>query len=119
MYRQDSLPSVAFMHTPLRQFFLARQLGYQGNFNENVHPQGKDTGFFDVAVSVGLLQGVFVGHDHENDFQFSLEGITLAYGRLSGLNGYGPRNIGGRVIELHEDGMMDTYIILAGDNSDE
>jgi len=108
----DSVPSIVFMHTPLRQFMLVEAHDYVGTFGEPVHPQGIDTGFFDAMVSHGKSVGVFVGHDHENDFHFELEGIVLAYGRLTGYNAYGPRSIGGRVIVIDENAEMSTHIVL-------
>lgn len=36
------------------------------------------------------IQGLFVGHDHCNDFVVEFEGITMAYGRKTGVGGYGP-----------------------------
>ena len=38
----------------------------------------------------GAIQGVFVGHDHCNDFFVDFEGMLLAYGRKTGVGGYGP-----------------------------
>ncbi len=108
----DTVPSIVFMHTPLRQYLLVSEHPYEGNFNEPVHPQGKDTGFFDAMVSHGKSVGVFVGHDHENDFQFILDGLLLAYGRVSGYNAYGPKNIGGRVITIDANAVMSTHIVL-------
>ena len=111
---EDTVPSIAFMHTPLRQFLLIETLdddAYEGRFGEPVHPQGVDTGFFDVALAIGMTRGVFVGHDHENDFAFEHEGMLLAYGRLSGYNGYGSPAIGGRVIHIDENGVLSTWVI--------
>ena len=107
--KEDTVPNVVFMHTPLLQFELVDN--YTGIFGEPVHPQGLDTGFFDLAVSYGLTQGIFVGHDHENDFAFTLEGIVLAYGRYTGYNAYGSLELGGRVIHVDENQEMDTWIL--------
>lgn len=105
------------MHTPLRQFLLVEEHDYTGNFNEPVHPQGKDTGFFDAMLAHGKSVGVFVGHDHENDYHFTLDGILLAYGRVSGYNAYGPRDIGGRVITIDQNGTMASYVVLLSEVS--
>ncbi len=106
---QDTANNLVFMHTPLLQFEHVEN--YTGIFGEPVHPQGVDTGFFDIAVDYGLTKGIFVGHDHENDFAFELDGITLAYGRYTGYNAYGSLEIGSRVIEIDENQVMSTYIL--------
>ena len=106
---QDTVDSLVFMHTPLLQFELVKN--YVGTFGEPVHPQGVDTGFFDIAVNYGRTKGVFVGHDHENDFAFELMGVTLAYGRYTGYNAYGSLELGGRVITIDKNQMMTTTIL--------
>jgi len=105
----DTVDNLVFMHIPLVQYQLAE--AYDGIFGEPVHPQGIDTGFFDRAVHYSLTKGIFVGHDHDNDFSFMLEGILLAYGRYSGYNGYGFLEIGGRVIHIDGDQQLNTYIL--------
>ncbi|MFH5881304.1 metallophosphoesterase [Liberiplasma polymorphum] len=105
----DTVPNSVFMHTPLIQFELVNN--YIGTFGEPVHPQGLDTGFVDKAVIYGLTQGIFVGHDHDNDFSFIHEGIMLAYGRYTGYNAYGFLELGGRVIHIDETQSMTSWII--------
>lgn len=112
---EDSHESVVFMHIPLRQYMLADESdpSFTGYFNEDkVYAQGKDTGFFQVMVDYGLSKAVFVGHDHLNDFSFTYQGILLAYGRNSGYSAYGDLPRGGRHIEIANDGMLTTYIVL-------
>lgn len=107
--QMDDVDNLVFMHIPLIQFQLVET--YEGIFGEPVHPQGIDTGFFDSAVHHGLTKGIFVGHDHDNDFSFMLQGVLLAYGRYSGYNGYGFLEIGGRVIKISADKQLSTYIL--------
>ena len=38
----------------------------------------------------GNIIGVFVGHDHDDDFLVDYEGILLGYGRKTGFDSYGP-----------------------------
>ncbi len=107
----DSTDSVVFMHIPLRQFIDSE--GYVGIFNEDmVYAQGIDTGFFDAMVENGRSKGVFVGHDHLNDFYVIQQGIVLAYGRITGHNAYGNLERGGRVIAIDASGIMSTYVLL-------
>lgn len=114
----DTHESVVFMHVPLRQYMLVdlNDASYTGIFNEDkVYPQGVDTGFFQAMVDAGKSIGVFVGHDHLNDFSFMLDGILLAYGRNSGFSAYGNLDRGGRHIELNATGELVTYIVLERD----
>lgn len=107
----DTTDSVMFMHIPLRQFM--NPVNYSGTFGEDkVYAQGIDTGLFDAIVSHGLTKGVFVGHDHLNDFSFELDGVLLAYGQVTGYNAYGDLPRGGRIIEVSETGAMTSDIIL-------
>jgi len=58
-------------------------------------------------ISRGDIMGVFVGHNHTNDYIGLNHGIALAYGRWSGSNTtYGGNYIthGARLIELSDDG---------------
>ncbi|MBQ8159772.1 MAG: metallophosphoesterase family protein [Clostridia bacterium] len=47
-----------------------------------------NTGFFSALVEDGHARGVFVGHDHTNDFWGTRFGVALGYGRQSGYGGY-------------------------------
>ena len=55
--------------------------------------------------------GVFVGHDHDNDFIGIDKGIALGYGRVTGTDAYGVLTRGARIIELYESKYkFDTWI---------
>jgi hypothetical protein len=62
----------------------------------------------------GDVMGIFVGHDHDNDFVAMYHGILLGYGRFSGGNTeYNHLSNGGRVIILKEGKRsFDTYVHL-------
>jgi 3',5'-cyclic AMP phosphodiesterase CpdA len=105
----DVVNSIAFMHIPLRQFISPTE--YEGTFGEPVCPQGIDTGLFAAMVAHGKTVGVFVGHDHSNDYTTVKESILLAYGRKTGENSYGDLPRGGRVIVIDEFAVMTTYIV--------
>jgi hypothetical protein len=72
---------------------------------------------FAAMHEMGDVMGVFVGHDHVNDFIGDLHGIRLAYGRATGYNTYGRQGMarGARVIRLVE-GEQDftTWLRLEG-----
>jgi hypothetical protein len=107
----DTTDSVAYMHIPLRQFIDSE--GYVGTFDEDkVYAQGVDTGLFDAMVLAGRTKGVFVGHDHLNDWYVVRESIMLAYGRISGMNAYGNLERGGRVVVIDDAGAMTSYVLL-------
>jgi predicted MPP superfamily phosphohydrolase len=107
----DTRPSLAFMHTPLRQMMDPES--YTGIFREKkVYAQGKDTGFFDAMIAIGKTEAVFFGHDHLNDFYTIVDGIMLAYGRVTGFNAYGDLERGGRVIRINQTGFYHTCLVL-------
>ncbi|XMB72172.1 metallophosphoesterase [Mycoplasmatota bacterium WC30] len=108
---EDLTDSIMYMHIPLRQFIDPDS--YEGIFDEDkVYAQGVDTGLFTEIVDYGRTKGVFVGHDHLNNFSFELDGVLLAYGQVTGYSGYGNLNRGGRVVEISETGIMTSYILL-------
>jgi len=108
------LPALAFFHIPLPEFECVRkQESTVGNNSEIVHSPSLNSGLFASFIEKNDVKGVFVGHDHNNDFVGQLYGIMLGYGRKTG---YVPAHQeilerGGRVIELFEDSLMfNTYI---------
>lgn len=62
----------------------------------------QNSGLFSAMLEAGQMRGVFVGHDHVNNYEGDLFGIKLCFGRGTGFHTYGregyPR--GARVIEL-------------------
>lgn len=108
---EDTTDSVMYFHIPLRQ--MMNPVSYTGTFNEDkVYAQGVDTGLFDVLVSYGLTKGIFVGHDHLNNFEMTMDGIMMAYGQITGYNAYGDLERGGRVVHIDSSGVMTSYILL-------
>jgi hypothetical protein len=66
---------------------------------------------FHAMIESGDVMGVFVGHDHDNDYIGQEYGIALAYGRVSGYDAYGDLERGARIIELQEGKrQFDTWI---------
>jgi hypothetical protein len=106
----DVVESLLFVHIPLMEY-----LEYEESENqEKIWPQGKNTGLFQAMLDAGTkTRGVFVGHDHLNNFDFLLEGVLLAYGQASGYNGYGILPKGARVIEYQfESKELQTYLLF-------
>lgn len=110
-----SIPALVFLHIPLPEFALAGQAGsFRGSHLEAVQCPRVNSGFFAAARSAGVL-GIFVGHDHLNDFDAEWNGVRLCFGRATGYRTYGREGFahGARVIRLIEDSRgFETWLIL-------
>jgi predicted phosphodiesterase len=98
--------SLAFFHICLQEFSsswadtLNTRIGVR---KENECPGALNTGMFAAMLETGNIMGVFVGHDHDNDYIVAKQGIALGYGRFSGDDTiYHNIPSGVRVIELEE-----------------
>ena len=80
------LPSLAFFHIPLPEHETARWTCREfGEKQEGVCAPSVNTGLYSSFIEKRDVIGVFVGHDHNNDYMVDLDGnITLAYGRKTG-----------------------------------
>lgn len=107
----DTVNSLIFIHMPLMEY-----LEYEGDdIREKRWPQGKNTHLFDTIIETGKKSlGVFVGHDHNNEFSFYKEDILLAYGRSSGYNAYGTYEKGARII-IYDGSNLNTYLVGSSD----
>ncbi len=108
MYQKEAgkiIPALAFFHIPLPEYsVLMKKDKYSiGEQNESPSPSDINSGLFNVFLESEDVMGIFVGHDHENDFIGSLYGVSLGYGRVSGVDAVGESlSIGARVIQLQE-----------------
>jgi hypothetical protein len=61
-----------------------------------------NTGLFAALKQDQIVEWVSAGHDHDNDYYGSYDGINLAYGRKTGYGSYGPNGMqnGARVFEV-------------------
>jgi len=103
---REPLPALAFFHIPLPEYH--DMWNYQTCYGENREGMAcprLNSGMFTAFMEAGDVKGVFVGHDHINDFWGELMGIRLYYGRATGYNTYGQEGFkrGGRIIRLTED----------------
>ncbi len=117
-YEGVRLPALAFFHIPLPEYNeVWDEHLCQGVKLEEICGPRINSGFFAALYTQGDVCGTFVGHDHVNDFEGTLHGIRLCYGRASGFNTYGRAGFarGARVIQLQE-GMRDfrTWLRLEG-----
>lgn len=96
--------ALAFFHIPLPEYNDVWDFcPCYGQKLEAICCPKQNSGMFSAMLERGNMRGVFVGHDHINDFDGSLHGIRLCYGRATGYNTYGKEGFahGARVIELN------------------
>ena len=97
------LPALAFFHIPLPEYkeIIGRSttIGIQ---TEKVCSPDLNSGLYTAMLESKDVMGVFVGHDHNNNYIGCLRNICLAYGQYSGRQAYGNIGSGARVIELYE-----------------
>jgi hypothetical protein len=119
------VPSLMFFHIPLQEFRtmyendayvrqhseleLVAQHEVIGEKNEDECPGSFNSGLFSALLERSDVKGVFVGHDHVNDYVGKYFGIYLGYSANTGFGTYGlggadnNRLRGARVFLLNED----------------
>ncbi len=132
------VPSMAFQHIIVNEIFDALQKvekqkgavkdddgkyfvlpeGAKGSLREIPCPGTIDSLQFEKMVEQGDVKAMFFGHDHENDFEVSCNGIDLINTPTSGFGAYGADNRGVRVITLDEEdtSTYETKLITYLDN---
>ena len=113
------LPALAFFHIPLPEYNCAasdERAVLRGIRMEKACAPVLNTGMFAAMKESGDVMGVFVGHDHDNDYTVMWHGILLGYGRYTGGDTvYNHLPNGARVIVMEEDSRsFTTWIDLAG-----
>lgn len=97
------VPAFAFFHIPLPEYAKIKTFERTlGNRSENVYAGELNSGMFNSMYEMGDVMGVFVGHDHNNDYVGLYGGIALAYGKATGVDTYGDNVKGGRIITMYE-----------------
>ncbi len=99
------VPALMFFHIPIQEFIPAYTLGLiDGKKTEAVCCPKINSGMFEAISKVGDVKGIFVGHDHINNYCASLGGIRLGYAGGIGYGTYGSASIprGGRVFLINE-----------------
>ncbi|GAA1845877.1 metallophosphoesterase family protein [Agromyces salentinus] len=98
--------------------------GIVGERNEDECPGPINSGMFNAILERGDVKGVFVGHDHVNDYVGDYYGVLLGYAPGTGFGAYGlpgaerNRMRGGRVFELTQTGddvAIATRVVYARD----
>ena len=100
------LPALAFFHIPLPEYNEAARSEnaiLRGTRIEEACAPKLNTGMFAAMKEAGDVMGMFVGHDHDNDYAVMWKDILLAYGRFTGGNTeYNHLPNGARIIVLDE-----------------
>ena len=100
------LPALAFFHIPLPEYNEAasdENAILRGTRMEEACAPKLNKGMFAAMKESGDVMGMFVGHDHDNDYAVMWKGILLAYGRFTGGNTeYNHLPNGARIIVLDE-----------------
>lgn len=112
-------PALAFFHIPLPEYNEAaanENAILRGTRMEKACAPQLNAGMFAAMKEAGDVMGVFVGHDHDNDYAVMWKNILLAYGRFTGGNTeYNHLPNGARVIVLNEGTRtFDTWIRQKG-----
>jgi 3',5'-cyclic AMP phosphodiesterase CpdA len=131
------IPSLMFFHIPLQEFRtmyendaykaqhpelgLLPQHGVSGERNEDECPGPFNSGLFSALLERGDVKGLFVGHDHVNNYVGNYFGITLGYSANTGFGTYGlggaenDRLRGARLFVLNEENLEDiqTFMVYA------
>ena len=100
------LPALAFFHIPLPEYNQAasdENAQSYGIRREKACASVLNSGLFTTMKEQGDVMGVFVGHDHDDDYAVCWQDVLLAYGRYTGGNTvYNHLPNGARVIQLTE-----------------
>ncbi|KAK9741243.1 hypothetical protein RND81_03G091700 [Saponaria officinalis] len=87
--QQAVAPSLIFFHIPLPEYRQFSTPEITGVKQEVIASPIINSGFFDALVEAGNVRGVFVGHDHKNDFCGIRKNIHLCFAGGFGYHAYG------------------------------
>lgn len=97
------LPALAFFHIPLPEYDLIKKNPTTiGDRDEQVCSPKINSGLYNAFLESEDVMGMFVGHDHNNNYIGKLNNICLAYGCKTGKSSYGDFEKGARIIVLFE-----------------
>ena len=95
------VPSLAFFHIPLPEFNqIAGKETTKGIQNEGVTSPQVNSGLFTSMLEMKDIMGVFVGHNHDNNYIGIHKDIALAFGQVTGADAYGDFERGSRIIQI-------------------
>lgn len=110
------VPGVMFTHiAPMEINLIARnpeECCVYGHKREKPSTTEINPGLFMAALQRGDIRGMFCGHEHLCDFHGTYCGIILGYDGALGYNMSAHDDLrGGRVIDLREDGTIQTHMV--------
>ena len=116
----EKVPAFACYHIASLDFQTAyvEKYGYSANATFNLDETGRDGDFgqkseelsmFPTTLAPDLkaanVEGVFIGHDHRNNYSIEHDGIRYTYGTKSGTyDSHNTNNVGGTLIQVMADG---------------
>lgn len=121
------IPGLMFFHIPLPEFHLLWENRHNhavaGEKNEDVAAGAFNSGLFAAVMHRGDVVGIFVGHDHVNDYVGDYFGVRLGYAANAGFATYGlegeerDRMRGARVFRFREENprAFETWMVWARD----
>jgi hypothetical protein len=116
------LPALAFFHIPFPEFdhVIGKPTTVGMNLETWRASGSPNSNLFTAMKECKDVMGVFVGHEHNNNYIGVLNDIALGFGQITGRQVYGDLGAGARVIELHEGKrQFDSWILKLYDNSRE
>lgn len=119
--KYGKLNGLMFFHIPLLEWtnmwLDSSRHKVTGERGERECPGFVNTGLYGAALERGDIKGMFVGHDHINDYIGDYHGIYLSYDASIGYATYGGEMKGGRVIELNKSDLstFSTRMVYASD----
>ena len=110
------IPGIMFMHIPLPEYLEIirnpEECGAIGSKRSTTDGSEISSGLFLAAVERGDIKGIYFGHEHLTDIQGVYAGITMACDAAIGYDMSGHDDLrGGRLIDLYEDGRMQTRTV--------
>lgn len=101
----NKIKGMSFFHVPIQEFMTVwNQEKTYGFKDEYVCCPPINTNVFTTFLKTGNMKAVVCGHDHNNNYGGTLQGIDLIYGQKTGYGSYGPSKTqrGGRVFKFTE-----------------
>lgn len=107
------IPALMFMHNPCIEFNLIfrnpEETDMYGEKREAVCCSELNSGLFMACLERGDVKGIFCGHEHMNAYHGKYCGIILGYDAAVGYDMSAHDDVrGGRVIDIYEDGTLET-----------
>lgn len=110
--KKNTKGAVRGFRTHANRFYVLNRdkVNESGFMKESPADPQENSGEFAAFKEKGEVLGVYFGHDHNNSFNGTVDGIDLGYTQGAGFHVYGPgKDRGVRIIELKKSGDFGTY----------